>query len=215
MVVDNMTYEDVINEYIKDLPEVNNKIHTYHEYNRKKERRFMIKHKPQTLQTIFRFNYLTKNHNTFVLEAFTYNYAYWKKERCMLAMSMDFHYHGGRNLIFNAHGDTDLVWITPHFIQRYNERFLHSNGGDVAFTFLDRNNESFSMINTQENYDNSSFCTVNDGVILTQEIMPRVTCLKTFLSREMLKSIQIDKDKLLMKELNEYYKNECEYINRA
>lgn len=216
MVVESMTPHEVVNEYRRDFPEVYKKVLTFKKYNENKERRFMIKHKPQTPVTIFRFNYTSKSRNNFIIEGFSNSYSYWKKEGCIWNIFMDFYYHGGRNIIVCTHDDVDMIWLIPHFIQRYNERFLHSNVGDVAMTFLMRNKLFISMRDRQATYKDSFFIAVQDGVVLEERIMPNVACFKTFLSKDMLKGNQIDKNKQLGEILKDYYMEDSGLVlNRA
>jgi len=134
----------------------------------------MVKKKPKTVEYIFTINYKSKSNNNYILEVFTYNYAYWKKKGCVLDVAMDFHYHGGRNLLSIAYGDNDYIWISPHFMQRYKERFLQSDEKDIGMTFLRRNTNAANISTDCERYKGSLFCYVNDGIVLGHNILPKV-----------------------------------------
>lgn len=208
MIVDSMTFEEVVNEYKKDHKTAFDKITKWELNNQHKIRRVMIKKKPKSLYYVYSTTYKTKNHNNFIIEAYACNYSHWKKEGLLYSVIMDFQYHGGRNLLMAGCDNSEYIWICPHFIQRYNERFLNSNEANVEITFLHRNQHIVHVNNASENYKSSRFGYVNDGVVLGHYILPNTFFYGTFLNRNMLFDSQINISDEVYIDYKEYLKTD-------
>ena len=209
MIVESMSYQEVIDEYKKDFPEMLSKIIALKNYNWDKEHRLMVKKKPKTPQIFFSANSKSKNNNNYILEAFTYSYAYWKKEGRLLNIVLDFQYQGGRNLLCNAYGDTSYYWIGSNFIQEYKDRFLHNDDSNAGVTFLHRNPTAVDFNFICGEYKGLSFTYVNDGIVLGHYVCPNVFYFGTFLNRDMLIGDEIDLSNMLSKNYEAFLKDDC------
>jgi len=109
-----------------------------------------------------------------------------------------------------------LVHFSPHFLQRYNERFLkieNASKKEILLKFIPRNNVGmFIEVPSKEYGDNAVFGNISNGVVLgCLETISRVpwTFCRTFLSNDMLFENQ-----QFTKEIAESYRgeyNEQEY----
>ena len=101
-----------------------------------------------------------------------------------------------------------LSVYTPHFFDRYQERFLKDSSlkrTEVMQIFFLNNYTGVPITLGNEKYPNFVFLTSKDGVQLGLKYSSDILELKTFLSQEQLKGDQINIDNENYKKLQKYF----------
>ena len=100
-----------------------------------------------------------------------------------------------------------LIVYTPHFFDRYQERFLKDSSlekSKVMQEFFINNSTAHPVRIGNEKYPDFTFMSSKDGVQLGVTLPSGVLEVRTFLSQEQLKNDQIDIDKNNYNELQKF-----------
>jgi hypothetical protein len=184
MIIPSMTLIEVRKEYEKDWPIVSRK----GDYLLKELRH---KARPHGKDIVVRFHdYLSKNQNNWIIRL-----ELSKKESFITKMAY-FNNNSGLSAILSIHEDRVLIFHTPNFFKRFNER-LHlglSSPMDIFHAFLNESNE----------YEGTRLNKIAPGIYKLFSATPKGYCLgtydenikfmkmSTFITHDMLKDSQVD-----------------------
>ncbi len=109
--------------------------------------------------------------------------------------------------LFLSQKELNMAVYTPHFFDRYRERFLKDPTMDkmkVIERFFTYNGLSDIVFVKNEKYQNSFFGRCKDGVVLGTRYSDKIIEIKTFLSDDELKDEQIDWSNHTFESLRKY-----------
>lgn len=205
MIVESMTYNDIIAEYNKDwyseLEDKVNRITTDNKY-----RRYIIKNLKDEKHVYFKPIFLTsKRGNKYVLHISTKGLSDFKKYGIMYLLYMYYRKSDGIHVAMSNRQllnqtKADFMFYTPHLFDRYREREMkniHIPKMDAIIECMKWNCTLYHKYVDCEKYPNSMFSVSPYGVILGTDLCDGNKLLKTYLPFSMLKGNQnYDKDDL-------------------
>lgn len=209
MIVPSMNSKELIKEVFNDFVIVERKAF----YLSESLRRAAVKSKHKHIQKLF--DYRSKRYNKWIILVDSYvamaviRYAVWYLDE-----------YGMNGLRVNS----DLKYLThltPHFLDRYNERFLHQpalSKLELLKKFTQNNpiEVLMSVPDADENHTRI-YGRFNDGIGLGYEevikdVEQEIGHFKTFISQDMIKDGQKELDSYLGENYNEFW-NEVHKIN--
>lgn len=119
---------------------------------------------------------------------FIRNYSDYKKGGLSFSLFGDFYYRNGLFSVFAVNNLSDWLLFSPHFFERYRERYLKSERDTASETM-----ERFFRINDiskVEETEKGIFATTIEGVSLGEKT-GSLKFFKTFISSDLLKGEQI------------------------
>ncbi len=181
MIVRTMSKDEVFSEAEQDFENVDRYIFN----NVKKYARMMIKSRNKHIDYVFKYTSPMKNN-------WLINIKMDKKDFVFVGVIYD-----SDNNYYMLTGDRKtLIHYSPHFISRFNERFLNGscvNTFDVMKNFIPNNNRYSSKGN---GFDNQIFVVTEDGVCFGKVYGDKkgriYKVFKTFINFDMLRSNQAD-----------------------
>lgn len=189
MIVSNMNPEELLTEVFKDLEIVDRKA----TYLTQSLRRSAIKSKSKYVHRVFQYKSL--RHNRWLIYV-----DYYVKEPCYTVVAYYNNQYGINGILVDG-GNQALIHFTPHFLERYNERFLHENGAsnlDLLRRFIPTNNlQVIKVVQRIDNNKNRIFGRFKEGVGLGYEEVFHdrgkvFHHFKTFISNDMIRDNQLD-----------------------
>lgn len=191
MIVESMTYEDICRDYdkIHDIyySKVKDRLVRDGQEINKIKRYIRKKGKPENL--VFTYPYIVDEATTFYALAIVPDYNSFKKHGPVLMTFITFRNSHGLNAIIRG-GDSDNEYIIAydHFFKRFIERFLKQEMPveEVIPQFI-ANNSNVALASCPSNkYPNNIMGITNDVVIFAERVTPKVTLMKTCITRDML-----------------------------
>jgi hypothetical protein len=189
MIVPNMKSKELFIEVFKDLDVVDRKA----TYLTLSLRRAAIKSKAKYVHRVF--HYKSLRHNKWLI----YVDYYVKEPSYTVVVYYNNHY--GLNGILVEGGNQALIHFTSHFLERYNERFLHKKGAsslDLLKRFIPTNNLQIIKAVQKIDSDKSRILgRFEEGVGLGYEEVFHdkgkvFHHFKTFISNDMIRDHQIE-----------------------
>lgn len=193
MIVDSMTYDEVLKELKADLPMVNYRIEAENKRfkkllcdTRSRERYY---YRPVTFKSARGFNWVLQFFNEGLgvpskQRLGLIEYAWFVQNRGLYAITIS---RLSRNGIVTNH----FTFYTPHFIDRYRERFLNDPSIKKvdAFHHFIVSNPKFSsqkLKNPSEKHPNDYWSICNDGLCLCNTLQGFTVEAKTFITWDMV-----------------------------
>lgn len=187
MIVDSMTYDEILDLYWADKPLVNHKMDAGSKFYGRMLKNARVKdrihYKPIKFKSQRGFNYVMMFFNLADdvpgKERLGCNYYAWFiKNRGMYAITLSTinrtEYH---NTIYH-----------PHFFERYRERFLKDmsmSKPEVLHTYITNNPKSLSSKIPSAKYEGEYWMAVHDGLCLCRVVKGSLVEVKTFITWEM------------------------------
>ena len=199
MIVDTMSYEEIVNAYKKDTPEVQRKCCSIIRENLSSYKRAIFsRSRPGSI--FFRpVNFKSSSCNDYSMQAFAYDKASFKKSGLRYYSFLYFLNKAGIHVVIdsacNFVSEEFFSIFIPHFFERYRTRFLMDESlgmWETIYSYFKANQGGTFMPIPSEKYKNSFYCAVNDGVALGTNINDEIVLVKTFITYEMLKGEQIE-----------------------
>ena len=199
MIVDTMSYEEIVNSYKKDIPEVLRKCCAIIKENHSLYKRTILT-RTRAGAVFFRpVDFQSSSGNNYSMQAFSYDKASFKKSGLRFYSFMSFVNKTGINVVIDSMSNLIskgyYAMFIPHFFERYRERFLNNESlgmRDTIYTYFKSNQGGSFMPVPSNKYKNSFYCAVHDGVALGTLINEEIILVKTFITYEMLKGDQIE-----------------------
>lgn len=201
MIVSSMNNSELVKEILLDIVSVKRKAN----YLSGECRRRAVKSKDKSFYHLF--EYKSNRQNNWLIEI-----KYFKGQPTHKSIVYYLNEHGMNALTIGA--DPRFYWFTPHFLKRYNERFL-KQGNISKLDLLKR----FILVNKagvadyNEN-DQSILCRFTEGIglgnleIVNNQIY--LFHLRTFISDQMA----FDEQQHFIEKAHEYYDVYCEYLKK-
>lgn len=217
MIVDSMTYEEIISEFKKDwenyFPNVLPRF-----MNDSKYRRYMLKEAKDNVPVFFKPIELTSNRgNKYILQINSKGRSDYKRGGLMFLLLMYYHRPEGIYAVMRCpQSSWDLkeasynIYI-PHLFDRYRERELqdiHKPKMQTIIEFFKNNGVGRYIDVTNDKYDDNIFFTITNGVLLGGKLDDGNTLLRTYITFDMLRGEQIDDKERLIARVKEYIENE-------
>lgn len=217
MIVDSMTYEEIISEFKKDwrnyFPNVLPGF-----MNNNKYRRYMLKEAKDNVPVFFKPIELTSNRgNKYILQINSKGRSDYKRSGLLFIVYMYYHRPEGIYVVmlgsngsWTVNDDFYNVY-TPHFFDRYRERELkdiHKPKLQTIIDFFKHNATGRYITVDNDKYKNSIFYTVPTGVMLGSIYNEYIFELRTYITFTMLKDEQIDNGEILAARVKEYIEDE-------
>jgi len=202
MIVPAMNSKELLSEVFKDLEVVDRKA----TYLTQGLRRAAVKSKTKYVHRVF--NYKSLRNNSWLIYV-----DYYVKEPCYTVVVYYNNQYGLNGILIDG-GNQALIHFSPHFLERYNERFLHENGTsnlDLLKRFIPIN--SMQVIKVVQKIDidkNQIFGRFKEGVGLGYEEVFHdkgkvFHHFKTFISNDMILDHQIEDFNILGKRYDTYW----------
>lgn len=189
MILSTMNTQEIANEIARDK----NMVFTKGKYLTESLRRKSIKSKDKCAREIF--DYISKNHNKWIIKS-----DYHKKSQQFIAVVYYIDQYGF-NAIMIQDDQISLTHFTPHFLSRYNQRFLgqpNLSKLEILKIFLEKNAFGFvEYLQDTDEMKNGIFIKIEDGIGLgfyenLKGPILRIFHLKTFITDDMTKGNQED-----------------------
>lgn len=189
MIVSTMNTQQIANEIARDYKMVSTK----GEYLTKSLRRMAFKSKDKCACGIF--DYKSKNHNKWII------ICGYKKKRQFFRSVIYYIDKYGFNAIIYDDNIKSLTHLTPHFLSRYNERFLQQpnlSKLEILKIYIEKNSFGLAQhLQDTDEIENQIFLKNDDGIGLgfyeyLNGPIPRICHLKTFITDDMTKGNQED-----------------------
>lgn len=201
MITDSMTYQEIADAIRKDWESELYSCYVHCFGMRQKYGRFILKNvKPEEFRFLGRREKLTKNRNKYVFLFYTHGRTQYKHEGPLRSFRLEYLRKDGIHAVkVNVFDTKEVTFYTPHFFDRYRERFLEKHY-DVDYWTKEDVMDDYFMYNAAEvstpqhnpKYPEGIFVTTEDGVILGVDLGDGIWEYRTFISFEMLKGGQID-----------------------
>lgn len=216
MVVDTMSYEEIVAEFNKDwinyFPDVIDR-----HLNDNKYRRFMLKQAKDDIPVSFKpISIKSPRGNTYILQINSKGKSDYKKNGFLFVVYMYYHRPEGIYAVMlcsnssHSFSNTSYNIYIPHFFDRYRERELkdiHKPKMETIIDFFQHNSTGKYSTFESEKYKNSIFFTVPSGVMLGSIYNSNINELRTYITFEMLKGEQVDNSKSLSNIISDYMNN--------
>ncbi len=209
MIVDTMTWEEVIRELRDDFSkEVYPMIDSRYETITKPFRKFLVKFKPSKWKMFTPYPYKSKRGNHFTVVFHCDGYDEFKKKDYLPSTSFILLRYKGLPYCI-AYGDDktgdNLKVFTSHCIKRYIERELKDETvsfEEAAMLLMTSHMQHYCMIqpNKSPKYENSIFVQFGNGVLLGNiigEEGSKDVYYRTYLSKDIMKPNQLNMMKIL------------------
>jgi hypothetical protein len=189
MIVPAMNNQEIANEIAKDQ----NMVLTKGIYLTNSLRRKAIKSKNKYARGIF--EYRSKNYNNWLILS-----EYFKKEQVFVAIAYYIDQFGFNAIMTHA-DQVSLTHFTPHFLSRFNKRFLKQpnlSKSEILKIFLEKNAYGFvEYLPSTYGMENGIFIKYEDGIGLGfyedfKGSIQRIYHIKTFITDDMTKGNQED-----------------------
>ena len=202
MIVPSMNSKELLFEVFEDLEVVDRK----GTYLTQGLRRAAVKSKTKYVHRVF--NYKSPKNNSWLIYV-----DYYVKEPCYTVVAYYYNQYGLNGILVDG-GNQALIHFTPHFLERYNERFLHEMGATnlgLLKRFIQIN--SMQVIKAIQKIDidkNQIFGRFKEGVGLGYEEVFHdkgkvFHHFKTFISNDMIRDNQIEHFNILGKHYDAYW----------
>ena len=198
MIVDSMTYEEVVGAYIKEYREVQKKCCSIIAQNLSEYKRTIFS-RSRSGPIFFRpVEIKSSSGNDYYMQAFAYDKASFKKTGMRYYSFLSYYNKKGMTVVT----DTSLNRVTKeyyaifisHFFERYRERFVKDSSigiKDSVFSYFKANQGGAFTPVPSDKYKDSYYCAVNDGVALGSKINDTILLVKTFITYDMLRGEQV------------------------
>jgi hypothetical protein len=200
MIVPAMNSEELTVEVFRDLESVNKKA-LYLAHGMRRE---AIKSKSKYVHRIFEYRSRRYNQWLIIID-------YYVKQPCF-TVTVYFNDDFGLNGIMVDSSNRGLIHYTPHFLDRYSERFLRTNKVnrlELLKRFIPNNSiEVIKVLDDSENNDKRIFGRFKEGIGLGfKEAFhgKDIFHFKTFISFEMIQERQLDVFNMTSKIYDEYW----------
>jgi len=183
MIVPTMTSKELLMEIARDYSIVMNKAM----YLTESLRRLAIKSKEKYVHRVF--DYKSKQKNNWLITV-----DYYVKEPTFLVVVYYVDKYGLNGIMVNGDQQT-LTHYTPHFLERYNERFLHEpdiSKIELLKRYLSKNSVSYmKYVPDTDDMKNRFFARSREGVGLgyietMSGILNTINHFKTFIANDMI-----------------------------
>ena len=209
MIVEGMTYQEIIKEYYNIWEEARKT--TLNNFDRRPYERFFRKNRKAT-NVYFKERRIKIDNNTnlYVIPAAP-NKAYFDKYGVRFTSFLTYFTSKGQYVVMKGvsrvNGEPDYTFYTPHFFDRYRERYLKNEEMDkvsAVLHFMRNNNQESRHIYHGEykDYEHHFVGTCDTGMTLGVFVEDKIAIYKTFLPREDLSKKKAD----TMEGLDEVYK---------
>ena len=216
MIVDSMSYEEVVAEFEYDwehyFPYVIPK-----QLDDNKYRRFILK-QTRDIPVYFKPIKLTsKRGNQYILQINSKGKSDFKKYGLLFILYMYFHRPEGIYVVLfcsescNSFERKTYNFYIPHLFDRYRERELkdiHKPKLETIIDFFQNNSTTNPAPIDNNKYKNSVFCAVTNGVMLGSRYNNYIYEHRTFITFDMLKGDQIETSENLTSVLKAYIEKE-------
>jgi|GEM_PF-2115127 len=183
MIVPTMTSKELLMEIARDYSIVMNKAM----YLTESLRRLAIKSKEKYVHRVFDYKSKQKNNWLIIVD-------YYVKEPTFLVVVYYVDKYGLNGIMVNGDQQT-LTHYTPHFLERYNERFLHEpdiSKIELLKRYLSKNSVSYmKYVPDTDDMKNRFFARSREGVGLgyietMSGILNTINHFKTFIANDMI-----------------------------
>ena len=217
MIVDSMSYEEVVAEFRKDWKNYFPNIIPKH-LDDNKYRRYMLKQVKDDVPVFFKPIYITSDRgNKYILQINSKGRSDYKRNGLLFSLYMYYHRPEGIYVVLLCsnsswdYKDESFNIYIPHFFDRYRERELKDIHKPKMETIIDffKNNATgqYNKVDSDK-YKDSIFYTVPTGVMLGSIYTDTIFELRTYITFDMLKGNQIDRNDTLSASVKEYMENE-------
>lgn len=208
MIVDSMTYKEIISEFQYDwnqfiydkLTNCFGMANTY--------RRYMLKYMKDDPVFFTPIEFESKRGNTYIVRFSCKGKADYKKNGLIVTLYMYYRIHGRIYAVLSTGGNRDtFIFYTPHLFDRYRERELKDlslNKLHVVNEFFKSNSTANFMSLDNPKYVNSLYGVSKSGILLGKKITDSLYEIKTYITFDMLKGTQINDKNNLMADLITY-----------
>ena len=201
MITEKMSFQEIAEAMRKDWREELISCYEHCFGMRKKYHRFILKNiKPDQFYDLGRREKITNNKNKYIFLFFTHGRKEYKAEGLLRSFRLEYLRKDGIHVAkINVFNTKEVTFFTPHFFDRYRERFLEKNFDvddwtkeDVIDDYFLHNIGEVSRSQNNPKYPDGIFVTCDNGVILGVDLGEGLWEYRTFISFEMLKGGQID-----------------------
>lgn len=217
MIVESMTYEEIIAEYNKDwFSELGDKV--LHIMSDNKYRRYIIKNLREEKHVYFKPIFITSRRgNNYILHISTKGLADFKKNDLMFILYMYYRQKDGIHVAManrrtSFYSETQFTFYTSHLFDRYRERELkdiHISKMDTIIECMKWNCTLYHKSVDCEKYPDSIFSVSPFGVLLGTNLGNRNVLMRTYLPFDLLKGNQ-NNDKEELRDLVLQYMDKCQ-----
>lgn len=193
MILENMNDKEICDAFHNDRLQIENRLD---KLDWKKYERYLKKNKSKGPIFFEPVRFKSKNSNDYIIIPFSPGWKDSKRENVAIIHYM--YYRRAEGFYAVSHTLRFYYRYTiypPHFFQRYQERFLHQPELSQQKTIEMFFKRTLGTANADKLDDNKYQLSCTDGVILGIEDMPGILVAKTFVSVDMLKGKQIDRNK--------------------
>ena len=199
MIVEAMSYEEIVNSYKKETLEVQRKCCSIIRQNLSLYKRTIFS-RTRPGSVFFRpVDFKSSSCNDYSMQVFVYDKASFKKSGLRYYSFLYYLNKSGIHVVIdsacNLVSDTFFAIFIPHFFERYRMRFLKDDSlgmKETIYTYFKANQGGSFMPVPSEKYKDNFYCAVNDGIALGTKINDEIVLVKTFITFEMLKGQQVD-----------------------
>jgi len=191
MIVESMTYEELCRDYdrIHDIyfSRVQSKLDRDSQEINKIKRYVRKKGKPENL--VFTYKYKVDLSTTFFALVIVPDYNCLSKQGPIINTFITYRNSHGLNAIFRGGAlDNEYVIAYDHFFRRFLERSLKQEMPiENAICQFIANNSNFALaLCPSKKYPNNVMGITNDVVVFAEQVAPKVTLMKTCITRDML-----------------------------
>jgi len=191
MIVETMKYEDLCRDYdrVHDIyfDRIKNKLARKGQETNKIKRYVRKRGKPENL--VFTYKYKVDLSTTFYALVIVPDYNCLSKQGPIINTFVTYRNSHGLNAIFRGGAlDNEYVIAYDHFFRRFMERSLKQEMPiENAICQFIANNSNFSLVLCpSKKYPYNIMGTTNDVVVFAELVAPKVTLMKTCITRDML-----------------------------
>lgn len=218
MVVDTMTYKEIWSEINKDYDGIIK--HKLEDANKALRKKVLASSSNEDIIRLTPIHFRSRTTNlNHCLIVYCLGKNDFKKQGPLFALYSYIYWKFGVHAFMVCGSKFDVLTVfTPHFFNRYRERFLADPSLDIEkvmdnYFINNQVTQSNPTIETgkafNEKYHNSIVASTKDGVLLGTKLPDNIYEYKTFLSNELLSEQQIDinntQNEVLKKYLKENY----------
>lgn len=217
MIVDSMTYKEIIAEFNKDWKDYFPSI-LERKIDDNRYRRYMLKEAKDNVPVFFKPIELTsKRGNKYILQVNSKGRSDYKRYGLLFLLYMYYHRSEGIYAVMRCShsswnvNDACYNFYIPHLFDRYRERELndiHKPKMQTIIEFFKNNGTGKYIDMPNDKYADNIFYTTANGVLLGSKLDGGNTLLRTYITFDMLKGNQIDDNEKLIASVKEYIESE-------
>lgn len=219
MITDRMTYQEIAEAVRNDWSNELRNCYINCFGQRKAFGKIMLKDmKPDVFHFLGRREKLTKAKNKYVFLFYSQGKAQFKHEGPLRSFRLEYLRKDGLHAVkINVFNTQEVTFYTPHFFDRYRERFLEKEyiidgwtKEDVMDDFFMNNVGEICQSQNNPKYPDGIFLTTDSGVILGVDLGDGLWEYRTFVTFDMLKGNQIEdsnEEAALLEQIRDLPKN--------